>query len=370
MNFVKSIAVFSAAAVLIFGFRLTPILAQSGFLMSQVSDDEFTYSASVRYANYTADLAAAHPFMQNLESEDTVLGEGNDELEINLGAATEYVHLSLGASPVSVYVGFAPLNPRDTDAFPFFNVISLHDGERYLIALVGSFAQGTLDQIVINETYLMRDPDVQTTGGFLFIHSLLNVPAIGIMLNGEVVSDRVEFGDYYFLATEPFSSKRLVVFNADDPSEVVFDDRVYNRAGLLIGFAFVGTFSGEIFEGYGAANHFVYMGDVQQVDKGRIRVGDSIALELGSGQRFRYTLMLETATTLNIVLDGDSTTDAQLFLYDVNDSIIAGNDDYSGDNNRDAALFDQVLPAGTYTIEARSWYDVYPGNYLLSVQSS
>jgi hypothetical protein len=125
-----------------------------------------------------------------------------------------------------------------------------------------------------------------------------------------------------------------------------------------------------------------YGGEITPVDGGMVTAGDEIAGEIASiGSRMRYTLTLDTATSLNLHANpaGPRTNnrsgmpfDPALYVYDAEGNLLYwSNETAFGD----AALFEasiegMELPAGSYTIEVRGFTDLISGPYELVLESA
>ncbi len=97
-----------------------------------------------------------------------------------------------------------------------------------------------------------------------------------------------------------------------------------------------------------------------------ITLGTVINNSLTLGQRVRYSFDLYFDQTLQVVLDGQTLSDAFLRIYDSNNRLIAFDDDSGG--NRDSFI-QRSFTQGRYTIEAGAYGDRSAGTYALSLTS-
>lgn len=294
----------------------------------------------------------------------------DDVLMISPLFVTEYVTMPA----VSTGIGFRSASPLVDTASLNVTLADPQPRHAYTVLMMGSFTEGDTFARVVDETTLLADVDFETDTAVLAVHNLSGAGPLVFTANGVTPqSFTLDYGAYT-LVNRPLEpgSYRLTVTQAANPDlEPVFDlPGFVDIDGVYTLFALTGTYPGILRQDYGFVAVPSFMRELEVVDAGAIAADATLDLALQVGQRHAFTLTLDAQTTLDVLLVGVNlaTSDAYLRIYDADGVLVVENDELDfADMGRDAGLTAIVLDAGTYTIEAASWRDVYAGDYTLVV---
>ena len=120
-----------------------------------------------------------------------------------------------------------------------------------------------------------------------------------------------------------------------------------------------------------AIHHLDGLTEIKFINAGKLKLGRSVTGKLKPNVRVRYTLPLQAGDVLDVRLE-DSTgrLDTILRLYDLNETLLASNDDAESHETVNSSIEHFEIPIDlTLIVEAATYGDASSGDYLLSVEA-
>ena len=253
---------------------------------------------------------------------------------------------------------------------------TLEVDHHYLLAILGNAGAGDLHFRLIDETAEIEKMDINKSAVSIIVNNINGIPAVDGSLGGKPFFTNLAYGAY-IVAQDPTEGQGTQINAHNDPASMLFEfpEAVGSPANIFAVFAFSGKYPGTVWEDYTAYYVGQYVGQLSVTDGGVIAVGDSVPVTFtGMGQRVRYTLTLDTKTSLDIVEamnDVTSGADAYLRINNAAGDTLYESDEVSMDDN-DQGIYDAgwkglTLEAGAYTLEAATFADTGSGDFTISV---
>lgn len=273
-------------------------------------------------------------------------------------------------APGTYSVAFSPDGKGLAGAIIGPQALTVEAGHVYTAVVTGRFADKDLRLQLIDETAAF--PNVKSISSRILVHNLKGAPNIDMIVDGKTIITNLAYGDAA-TAEQPIGPVDKILFTTTGkPDQVIFQGQIPAfESGATYFLGLTGTYPGELFTDYFPDSAVMYMGDVTTRSGGSIALGSEVNGEVAhAGERVGYALTLKQTTVVDVLLSAatDSALDAYVRVYNADGNLIAENDELKEDDDlTDAGLLGQKLDAGTYTVEAASWGDAFPGSYILQV---